>query len=304
MTVGARALAVVDEVQGARVPAWLWYPATAAAVPTRLGPFMHALAEGAAPADAPPGGFPVIAISHGTGGTPWGYRGLASALVDAGFAVLLLAHPGNWREDNALADTDANLANRPRHVARALAVALADPAVPLDAARVGGFGHSLGGYTLLAAAGGHPLTLPAHVPHAARLDPTPELARLAYAIETTSIPALRAVALHAPALGWFLADGALADVRAAIFVRACTADAWCPPDQIARALRSLPADVAAAADRGEVAGANHFACLAPYPPELARPDLPPSQDPPGFDRAAYQRTLARELAAFFAAALA
>ena len=75
----------------------------------------------------------------------------------------------------------------------------------------------------------------------------------------------------------------------------------CPTLQIRAALRSVPAP--ARVDLVEVAGAGHFSFSTPFPPELTRPDFPPSQDPPGFDRAAYHATLRVELARFFTAAL-
>ena len=43
---------------------------------------------------------------------------------------------------------------------------------------------------------------------------------------------------------------------------------------------------------------------APWPDALKGPAIPPSLDPPGFDRVAYQAELATELTTFLAAALA
>ncbi len=40
-----------------------------------------------------------------------------------------------------------------------------------------------------------------------------------------------------------------------------------------------------------VQNAGHFAFMSPFPAEMSRPDFPPAQDPPGFDRAAYQPIL-------------
>ncbi|MFL5350272.1 MAG: hypothetical protein ACJ8AT_36315 [Hyalangium sp.] len=36
-------------------------------------------------------------MSHGTGGSPWTYRGMAAHLARAGFVVALPEHPGNNR---------------------------------------------------------------------------------------------------------------------------------------------------------------------------------------------------------------
>ena len=57
-----------------------------------FGPYSLAVARDAAVAGEH---LPLVAISHGTGGTPWTHRDLASALAGAGFGVLLVAHAGD-----------------------------------------------------------------------------------------------------------------------------------------------------------------------------------------------------------------
>ena len=102
MNVGYRALAVRDDVQGARVPVHVLYPTEAMARTETFGRYEIDVAT-----DAPVAGerLPLVAVSHGTGGTPWGYRGLATHLARAGFAVALVEHPGNSRADNSLENT-------------------------------------------------------------------------------------------------------------------------------------------------------------------------------------------------------
>lgn len=298
--VGIRELAVHDAVAGARVPAWLLYPTEAAPSAVRFGPYALELAPGV-PLAGPPRS--LVVLSHGNGSTPWAYRGLVLALVRAGHAVAALEHPGNSRSDNSLANDERNLSNRPRHLHLVIEAALADPAVA--PAPVAAVGHSIGGYTALAAAGGHAMTLPAHVLAAmgpgAPLLPDDETARLARPVETVADPRIAAVVALAPALGWFHADGALADVRARVLVRTGARDAICATARVRFALRSLPA--ACQLDLAEAPGADHFSFLTPFPPEMVRPDFPPSQDPPGFDRPAYQQHLQAEVIAFLRSAL-
>jgi hypothetical protein len=43
--------------------------------------------------------------------------------------------------------------------------------------------------------------------------------------------------------------------------------------------------------------------MSPYPDELKRRELVPSQDPPGFDRVAYQPIIRAEVVAFLGATL-
>jgi hypothetical protein len=66
-------------------------------------------------------------------------------------------------------------------------------------------------------------------------------------------------------------------------------------------LAHLPA--ATPCDIRDVAGGGHFAFLTPFPDALRRPDFPPSQDPPGFDRAAFALRLPVEILAWLDAAM-
>ncbi len=286
--VGYRSFTATDAAQGADIPVRVLYPTHSVAQSCAFGSYVLDVAI-----DAPVAGdrLPLIAVSHGTGGSCWGYRGLAAVLARAGFAVALLEHPGNRRTDNALADTPANLANRPRHVRLAIDAALGDsligPHLAPDFAIV--IGHSLGGYTAVAAAGGRPLALPNQTPDG-----------VAHPIAVQADPRVRAIVLLAPALPWFMAPGAHADVRVQLLVRAGERDDIMPPFYIETILRGLPSN--ARLDYRVVPNAGHFAFLAPFPPALSSPRFPPSQDPPGFDRVAYQDELAREVLAFVSAA--
>ena len=284
---GCRALDVLDPVQGARVPVHVLYPAREPAARRAFGPYALEAAF-----DAPVSGerLPLVAMSHGTGGTPWGLLGLATHLARAGFAVALLEHPGNSRRDDSLAGTPQNLANRPRHVRLALDAAFADPVVGphLLASTAAVIGHSLGGYTALAIGGGRPIALP---------DQTPD--GVAHPVPVEPDPRIAAIVLLAPAIAWFMAPGALAGVRAPLLVRLAERDPLVPPEFVDWILRGLPAG--ARVDRAIVAGGGHFAWFWPVPAALA--GLLPAQDPPGFDRAAYQPRLHAEVTAFLRGAL-
>jgi predicted dienelactone hydrolase len=284
MNAGRRALELVDPIQGARVPLHVLYPTRAAARTETFGPYALEVAR-----DAPVAGegLLLVALSHGNGGTPWTYRGLAAHLARSGFAVLMIEHPGNSRSDNSLADTPANLGNRPRHLRLALDAAFAEPALArhLVPGRAAAIGHSLGGYTALAAAGGRPLALP---------DQTPD--RVAHPVPVDPDPRLAALVLLAPALPWLMAPGALADVRIPLLVRTAELDRLAPPAFVEQVLGNLPSDTPL--DYRVVPGAGHFAFQTPFPPEMVSPDFPPSQDPPGFDRASYEALLREQIQRF------
>jgi predicted dienelactone hydrolase len=289
VTVGCRALEVVDAVQGARVPLWVLYPARAPELLEQFGPYPLAVATGA-PVEGE--GLPLVVISHGNNGSPWTYRGMAAHLARAGFVVALLEHPGNSRSDGSLAGTAANLENRPRHVRLVLDAVFADEHLGkrLSPAGAGVIGHSIGAYTALAVAGGRPSALPHEVPDGQ-----------ARAVPVVRDDRVRALVLLAPASVWFMADGALAGVDVPILMRTGELDQHVPAMHTGFILRGVPDP--RRIDHRVVPGAGHFSFQSPFPPAMTRPDFPPSQDPAGFDRLAFQPVLYAEIETFLRGSL-
>jgi hypothetical protein len=56
--------------------------------------------------------------------------------------------------------------------------------------------------------------------------------------------------------------------------------------------------------RTVVPNAGHFSFLSPFPDAITNPAFPPSQDPPGFDRAQFQESLHPAILDFLRRALA
>ena len=282
--VGVHALDVLDPVQGARIPCSLFYPTLATPQPERFDAFTLDVALDAAPVGS---NLPLVLVSHGTGSSPWLFRGLGMRLARAGFVLAMMRHPGNNRGDDALAFTLANLENRPRHLRLVLEAAMVDPQLSPHLAKggVAVLGHSLGGYTALAFAGGVPTAGPNETGDGA-----------SRALHVARNPRVRALVLLAPATGWFMGDGALADVTVPILVRTGEKDVFAPPAHGEIVERGVPDQ--SRVDHRTVPGAGHFSFMTPYPEELKRADLLPSQDPPGFDRACYEPRLREEILSF------
>ncbi len=287
--VGCRALELRDRGRGPAIPAWVLYPARGAERAERFGPYSMQLAR-----DAPVvgEGLAVVAISHGNGGSPFTHRGTASHLARAGFVVALLEHVGNSRSDNSLAFTAANLENRPRQLGLLLDAVVGDDTLAprLSESGVGLIGHSIGGYTALALAGGRPMSLATEEPD-----------RVPREIAVTRDQRVAAVALLAPASVWYRAQGALAEVAVPIFMRTAERDPHTPAIHGEIILGGVPDPQRV--DCQVVPNAGHFSFQSPFPPAMTRPDFPPSQDPTGFDRVAYQALLDAEILAFFRARL-
>lgn len=288
MHVGCREADAVDPKDEVRVPSTLLYPSVEKGHAMRLGRYVVEAKPGAHPeGDA----MPLVAISHGTGGTPWVYRDLATHLAREGFVVAMVEHPGNNRDDDRLAGTFENLEQRPRHLRMAIDAAFADPVVgPRLSPTVGVIGHSMGGYTALALAGGRPSSLP----------------RESRDGESHDVPVARddrvgALVLLAPATGWFVREGALAEVDLPIFLRFAEKDEYLTPRhaEIVKAGVRDPRRVHEAV----VLGAGHFAFLTPFPREMVRPDFAPCKDPEGFDRTAFLPDFYADVTRFLRGAL-
>jgi predicted dienelactone hydrolase len=250
--------------------ALLHYPCEDPSTPTMFGPY-----ELNVRVDAPiaPGRFPLVLISHGSGGGPLLHRTVSLHLARSGCIVASLKHRGNSLGDDALADTLENLRNRPRQMVELLEALLADQTLgaAISDAPVTAIGHSLGGYSVLCVAGGQPWTRthdPIPVVHDARIG---------------------ALVLLAPACGPFLAPEALSRVVAPLLALTAEHDSLTPDSEIRTALASVPDQ-----DRvtiKTVPNAGHFSFLSPFPRHMRRADFAPAVDPSGFDRERFHQWL-------------
>jgi predicted dienelactone hydrolase len=133
-------------------PVVVFYPTDAEGASVQRGQFSLPVVDRAPPAR---GNGRLVVISHGSPSNPWTNGDLAIALTRAGFIV---AAPWHLR-DNASDSGDAGPVSwkrRPHEVSAAIDAVLADARfAPLLAGdRVGAYGMSAGGHTMLALAGG------------------------------------------------------------------------------------------------------------------------------------------------------
>lgn len=153
---GLADLTITDARVDRPLEGFVWYPAADGNGATRQhnNPVWAGIeaVKDAAPA---PGTYPLVVMSHGMYGNAMNQSWLADALVEKGFIVAAVSHPGTstWSRDP---DQAREMWDRPKDISRLIDHMLADPVyAPLvDPERVYMAGHSLGGFTAVALAGG------------------------------------------------------------------------------------------------------------------------------------------------------
>ncbi len=287
--------------------AGIWYPTDAPATP-------HAL-DNASRATTPEASIagdhlPLVVMSHGGAGWYDGHRDTALALAHAGFVAAAVSHDGDTFKDQSKV---LQLWRRPAQLHRLVDYMLHEwrGHGQLDATRIGAFGFSNGGFTVLVAAGGTPdlSTIPAfcvaHPDHdlceslqQARVDPH----------SLPSVPAsawihdgrIRAIVVAAPAFGFAFSRSGLAGVRVPVQLWSASDDRHQPHPFYDEAVRD---DLPRAPEYHTVRNAGHYDFLPPCAARLAkvRPEICSSR--PGFDRADFHDRFNADVVRFFKATL-
>jgi predicted dienelactone hydrolase len=248
---------------------------------------------------------PLIVISHGNGGDFRSHEATARALAQAGFAVAALTHTGdNWRDQSQA----TNMAQRPRqlHVLISYLTDHWEGRSRIDPHRIGAFGFSSGGFTVLTAAGGEP-DLGRILDHCrdhpdfydCRLvSAHPMLARLWLELRQDWVHDARitSVVAAAPALGFTFTRKGLSGVTQPVQLWRAEGDQVLPSPFYAEPVRdALPRPP----EYRSVPGADHFDFLPPCSAQLAAVAPAICAPTPGFDRAAFQDHFNREIIGFF-----
>ena len=142
---------------------YVWYPAedgvtmSEIAIPPGHPLFVGGLAARDAPIKSGLGQRPLIVLSHGTGGAGMQMMWLGRALAARGFIAAAVDHHGNTAAEPAYDPRGFMLAwERATDISRVIDRLVADPLFGpvIDPAQIGAAGFSLGGYTVIALAGG------------------------------------------------------------------------------------------------------------------------------------------------------
>ena len=231
----------------------------------------------------------------------------AKALAQAGFIVAALTHTGDTYDDRS---RTRRISERPGHLTPVIdymTTAWRGHGA-VDASRIGAFGFSAGGFTVLGAIGGEPDIglLAAHCrqhPHfydcatvgklgAAQPPPPPTPRPVSHDAR------IRAVVAAAPALGFAFAPAGLAKVTVPVQLWRAEWDTVLPQPYYAETVRGL---LPKPPEYHLVPRADHFDFLPPCTDELAR--IAPDICVTNIDRAAFHVRFNAEVVRFFQKAL-
>jgi predicted dienelactone hydrolase len=270
--VGTRQFQIRDENNDISFPVLVQYPTHTPSVSTNFGPYLMDVSPNA---DIMEGQFPLVIISHGNGGSHLLYRTISTYLAKSGYIVAMLEHYGNNRNNNELENTIKNLQYRPKHVRLTIDKMLSDQLFGKYSIKdkIAIIGHSMGGYTALALAGGIPRT------------------RDGVIIETVFDSRIKLIILLAPGAGWFM--NGLNNVKISILVLTAEHDPITPSKEIEAVFNSMLNK--SLVTFKQIVGAGHFSFLSPFPVAMKSLNFQPSTDPEGFDRAEFHKRLPIEL---------
>lgn len=278
----------------------IWYPSNAATTSLSIGSTTMAVALNG-PVQGR--GLPLVVVSHGTGSSLLGHYDTAIALADAGYIVAAITHTGDNYADQS---RSVFIMDRPVQISRAIDYMLSSwgGSATIDAARIGMFGFSAGGFTTLATIGGLaelskviPMCREHPADFACQMIAKSGQARLAAPDPSFAYDRrVKAAVVAAPALGFTFSPAGLKNVKIPVQLWRAEDDTILPHPRYAEAVRlALPQ----APEYQVVPKAGHFDFLAPCSVELEKKAAVICKSAPDFDRVAFHRTFNNAVVDFF-----
>jgi predicted dienelactone hydrolase len=289
---GNRQLTIIDEKESISFSAIVQYPTYESSKPTSFGPYTMDVAIDAEIAE---GKFPLIIISHGTGGSPLLYRTISTFLAKNGYVVAMIEHYGNNRTNNELEGKNKNFTNRLRHITQTIDYFFSDNqfAKHLQKDNVAVVGHSIGANTALVLAGGIPIS---YTDYLEQFGQTPHMGEETKKIEFIIDIRIKALVLLALTPGWFIGDMSLRNVTIPVLLFNAEKD-----DHIAESQTKLFFEIAKAnplINCQIVENAGHFSFLSPFPATIKDKVGLAAKDPDSFDREKFHTQLQIEILNF------
>lgn len=280
----------------------IWYPTSAAPQPTTfIGGALMSVAK-----DGPVQGYqlPVVVMSHGNNGSATSHVDLAMDLASAGYVVAAPTHTGDNYADQSRQSSPALFSQRAEQLRSTMDYVLKSwtGAAHVDGGRVGAYGMSAGGFTVLTLVGATPRfeLVPSHCRQTSEFickvlahTKSPLLTTEAGAGPFAADPRVRAAVVAAPGLGFTFANDGLKNVEVPVQLW------WGSQDQavpFATNAKIIADGLGARAEVHRIEGAQHMSFLAPC---LLLKPAGPCTDATGFDRQAVHRSMNADVIAFF-----
>ena len=306
--VGYKKINVESKTTDERFSVALVYPTETPPEQIRFGPFEMELSVGG---KMTTGKFPLVIISHGSGGTNLGYRSIAFALVKKGFVVGMPLHPKNNFKENEAEGTISNWKNRPLHISSSIDSILSNRKISenIDFDKIAVIGHSAGGYTALAVAGGVADT--SHIIELCLSNSqinesfcglVKDNKTKAVKIENSHDKRVKAIVLMAPVGILFKSENSLAEVDIPILLLNAEKD-----DELTEPYHS---EIIVRNYKNKelltyctIPNAGHYSFITPFPEAMKHELGIVGEDPEGFDRSAFHQLLSTDIVNFLDNAL-
>lgn len=290
--VGSRQLTLKDELMNISFPIFVHYPTHYESKPTAFGPYVIDVSVNA---DIAEGKFPLVIISHGTGGSPLLYRTLSLFLAKNGYVVAMIEHYGNNRLNNELEGKNENFVNRLRHLTQTIDYLFSDKefAKCLQKDNVAVIGHSIGANTALVLAGGEPISYSDYIRQFGQtLHMGEETNEMSFILDER----IKAAVLFALTPGWFTGDNSLKNIKIPVRIYNAEKDDYIPYNQVESFLEVAKTNPLI--DFKLVKDAGHFSFLSPFPATIKDKVGLAARDPEGFDRENFHNRLQTEIHTF------
>jgi len=253
----------------------------------------------------------LVVLSHGGGASYQAHSDTAIALARAGFVAAAVTHAGDSTGDQSRV---LELWRRPRQLSRLITYMLKEwpGRHNIDPNRVGAFGFSNGGFTVLVSAGGQPdlRRIGPYCNHHPSHDLCTALTRAGLDPSQLPIriprdawrrdPRIKTIVVEAPAFGFTFGREGLSRVQVPVQIWSAANDRHQPHPYYDEAVRDgLPGLV----DYHLIPLAGHFDFLQPCDARLTAAAPMICNSAQGFDRAAFHQTLNAGIVRFFRAHL-
>jgi len=293
---GLRSIDIPADADGPAIHGMIWYPCAETRGEIHVGIFVLPGVK-----DCPLAGdhLPLVAASHGRGGSLLGNHDTAETLADNGFVVAAINHPGDTAQDLSRSGDLSVFVERPTDIKRLIDFMIdASPfAARIDHDQIGFFGFSRGGYTGLVLLGANPDWAGAasnYCQQSQRLFCQQILGKKHPSQPLTHDPRIK-VAVLADPLAIFFSAESLASLKAPVQLWASErgGDGVLPHD-----VAIVDANLPARHDYRVVSNAGHFAFFL-CPPALVKERSELCVDAPGFDRVAFHKDFNTAVTGFF-----